>query len=257
MTPEPEPNLLSNQCVDIFLACHKAIMQGSLIQRISRQDKEFHFQNWFEARLKESHIAYDQKGRNTYPDFTLVQTPEGFEVKGLGWPGRETDYDCNSQVPSGHHNGRTIYYVFGRYPSAPNEDEYPVIDLVIAHGDFLNSDREYIHKNKSFKGLGSYGDIKVRDRKMYIAPTPYGLISGVDRQITLILPASYPSDPRLEAVGNLSRIEASQLVIGYSFNMITNEITPTFEDNPSAGKVHFFIAYRVKNADGPQVKLKN
>lgn len=101
------------KCVDIFLTCQEAIARGALIQRVSRQDKEFHFQNWFEERLKEAQVHYDQKGRNSYPDFTLVHAPEGDEVKGLGWPGREADYDCNSQVPSGYHNGRTIYYVFG------------------------------------------------------------------------------------------------------------------------------------------------
>lgn len=71
----------------------------------------------------------------------------GYEVKGLGWPGREANYDCNSQVPRGIHNGRNIYYVFGRYPSGADDNEYPVIDLIICHGNFLNSDHDYIHKN--------------------------------------------------------------------------------------------------------------
>lgn len=150
----------------------------------------------------------------------------GYELKGLAWPGREADYDCNSQVPSGCHNGRTIYYVFGRYTSGANENEYPVIDLIICHGDFLNSNHDYIHKNKSFSGFGSYGDLKIRDRKMYIAPTPYGLLTGVDRQVTLILPQDYPQDSRLQSVGNLTRIEADQQVIGYSFNLNTNQIMP-------------------------------
>lgn len=248
---------MTTKCIDIFITCYNAINQGALIKRISRYDKEFHFQNWFEERLQQAQIIYDQKGRNSYPDFTLVQDTEGYEIKGLGWPGREADYDCNSQVPSGYHNGRTIYYVFGRYPSTAEEDEYPVIDLVICHGDFLNADRNYIHKNKSFKGFGSYGDIKIRDRKMYIAPTPYGIISGLDRQITLILPKDHPIDSRLESVGNLTRIEADRLVIGYSFNMTLNEITPEFTDNSSAGKIHSFIAYRVKGIDSTRVSMKN
>ncbi|HEY9833858.1 MAG TPA: hypothetical protein V6D26_25125 [Stenomitos sp.] len=254
--PEQEPSS-TTKYVDIFLTCQSAILGGALIQRVSRQDKEFHFQNWFEERLKEANVHYDQKGRNSYPDFTLVQTPEGYEVKGLGWPGREVDYDCNSQVPSGYHNGRTIYYVFGRYPTAQTEEEYPVIDLVICHGDFLNAEHDYVHKNKSFQGFGSYGDIKIRDRKMYIAPTPYGLISGADRQITLILPEDYPPHSQLEAVGQLTRVEADRLVIGYSFNMMNNELTPEFRDNPSAGKSHAFVAYRAKGTNGPKVDMRN
>lgn len=245
-----------SRCVDIFIACHNAINQGALIRRKNRQDKEFHFQNWFESRLKESQIYYEIKGRNSYPDFSLVETPEGYEVKGLGYPGRETDYDCNSQVPSGYHNGRTIYYVFGRYPAAVGEDEYPVIDLVICHGDFLNATHNYVHKNKSFQGFGSYGDIKIRDRKMYIAPTPYGLLQGTERQITLILPENNSSDPRLQAVGKLIRTETEQLVIGYSFDMINNQLNPQYADNPSAGTTHCFIAYRVQGMLQPQVTLK-
>jgi len=54
------------------------------------------------------------------------------------------------------HNGRAIFYVFGRYPNAADAGkEYPVIDLVVCHGDFLNADHEYIHKNRSIKGFGS------------------------------------------------------------------------------------------------------
>ena len=33
---------------EVFAACANAIMQGVLINRVSRTDKEFHFQNWFE-----------------------------------------------------------------------------------------------------------------------------------------------------------------------------------------------------------------
>ena len=46
----------------------------------------------------------------------MVEHTEGYEVKGLAYPGREANFDSNSQVPSGLHNGRTIFYVFGRYP---------------------------------------------------------------------------------------------------------------------------------------------
>ena len=59
----------------------------------------------------------------------MVATTEGYELKGLAYPGRDVNFDSNSQVPSGHHNGRTIYYVFGRYPKEPDGDTYPVIDL--------------------------------------------------------------------------------------------------------------------------------
>ncbi len=82
-----------------------------------------------------------------------VHEAEGFELKGLAYPGREADYDCKSQVPRGEHNGRQVYCV---------------------------------HKNKNFRGFGSYGDILVRDRKMYVAPTPFALTEGTAHHRTLI-----------------------------------------------------------------------
>jgi len=36
---------------DIFTETSQAILDGTLIRQVSRTDKEFHFQNWFEARL--------------------------------------------------------------------------------------------------------------------------------------------------------------------------------------------------------------
>lgn len=130
----------------VFAQCVKAITEGNLIRRESRQDKEFHFQNWFRERLVETGLNFEVGGRNSYPDFRLVSITEGYEVKGLAYPGREANYDCNSQVPSGFHNGRTIFYVFGRYPAAPDGDTYPVLDLVVCHGGFLNAHHDYVHK---------------------------------------------------------------------------------------------------------------
>ena len=44
-------------------------------------------------------------------------------------------------------------------------------------------------KIKTSKGFGSYGDILIRDRKMYVVPTPFHLVEGVAHRQTLILPA--------------------------------------------------------------------
>jgi len=116
-----------------------AVRQGELIESSHSKDKEYHFQDWFKKRLETENIFFNVLGRNKYPDFVLTQFRVGFEVKGLAWPGRERDYDCNSQVPSGFHNGQEIFYVFGRYPADRSEHhatdngriKYPVIDLVI------------------------------------------------------------------------------------------------------------------------------
>lgn len=247
-----------SSCFDVYAECVRAIRGGELIKSVSAKDKEYHFQNWFQDRLVNLRIDFDAPGRNTYPDFRLVQIPEGYEIKGLAWPGREKDYDANSQVPSGSHNGRVIFYVFGRYPAAQaGEKEYPVVDLVMCHGDFLNADHNYVHKNKSIKGFGSYGDIMIRDRKMYVAPTPFALTQGTTGSQTLILPDDFPQDDRFEEVGRLTRTECAELVVGYTFDLRKNTLEAETIPNPTAGKDHKFIAYRLKGQGGKPVSMAN
>lgn len=250
-------------CFDVFEQCVLAIQAGELIESVSAKDKEFHFQNWFQKRLQQLAIHFEGSGRNTYPDFSLVEYTEGYEIKGLAWPGRERDYDSNSQVPTGYHNGRQIFYVFGRYPAdlTPYADQgsgrrqYPVVDLVLCHGDFLNADHTYIHKNKSVKGFGTYGDIMIRDRKMYVAPTPFALTQGTIGLHTLIVPQTIEPDPRFQEVGKLTRIEAETLVVGYTFDLRTNHLKAETVPNPRAGTEHNFIAYRMKSQTAKPVSM--
>ena len=220
------------------------------LRALSRQDKEFHFQNWVSDRLAQTRLHFETGGRNSYPDFRVVNFAEGYEVKGLAYSGREDTYDCNSQVPSGFHNGRTIFHVFGRYPADPEDDSYPVLDLVICHGDFLNADHDYVHRNRHIKGFGAYGDVMIRDRKMYVAPTPFGLLSGVAHMQTLILPEGFLTTSVLQRVGRLVRTEAATLVVGYRFDLKTNDLVPETIPNPAAGAEHVFEAWRLGSMTG-------
>jgi hypothetical protein len=247
-------------CFDVFEQCVQAQLAGELIESVSARDKEFHFQNWFQNRLQNLNIHFDGSGRNTYPDFCLVENPEGYEVKGLAWPGREKSYDANSQVPTGCHNARQIFYVFGRYPASESGNpirQYPVVDLVICHGDFLNADHNYVHKNKHVKGFGAYGDLMIRDRKMYVAPTPFALTDGTTGLMTLILPESMAGDPRFQEVGRLVRTEAETLVVGYTFNLRTNDLQAECAPNPNAGTQHHFVAYRLATQSPRPVSMSN
>ena len=240
----------------VFKRCAQAILDGRLIVRESRRDKEFHFQNWVKGRLEEAAMHFDVPRRNSYPDFALVRHPEGYEAKGLGYPGRKATYDCNSQLPKGEHNGREIYYVFGRYPSRPDGDQYPVLDFVLCHGSFLNADNSYVHRNKSFRGLGSYGDILVRDRKMYVAPTPYALLQGVAHHRTLIVPGGQAVDDDLVEVGALTRCEDDRRVAAYRFDLQSHRIETSSAPNPQAGRRHVFKAFRVPSDPDDPVSLR-
>jgi len=241
--------------VRVFTECVRAIASGAMIARVSSSDKEFHFQNWFRARLQQVGEHFEPGGRNSYPDFRMVAHTDGFEVKGLAYPGREATFDSNSQVPTGVHNGRSIYYVFGRYPKVPDGDTYPVLDLVICHGDFLNADHEFRHKNKSVKGFGTYADIMIRDRKMYVVPTPFRLADGLAHRQTFILPSAMHVRGLIR-VGELCRRECSRLVVGYAFNLRASKLTPKLVDNPGAGKEHHFTAWRVKDAPSDTVTMR-
>ena len=240
----------------VFKESVSAIRDGVLIEREGRQDKEFHFQNWFKGRLEEIGQAYDEPGRNSYPDFRLVRYTEGYELKGLAYPGRDTTYDCNSQVPHGEHNGRQVFYVFGRYPKRPDGNRYPVLDLVICHGSFLNADNTYVHKNKSFRSFGSYGDIQVRDRKMYVAPTPFALAEGTAHHRTLVLPAEVDVEEGIFEIATLTRREAQRIVVAYTFDLRSNELDTELVANPNAGREHVFRVYRVDGDPQAPVNLR-
>lgn len=241
---------------DIFKRCVEAIAAGVLITRANAGDKEFHFQNWFGARLDEIGEPYEVGGRNSYPDFRMVRTTDGYELKGLAYPGRDATFDSNSQMPTGLHNGRTIYYVFGRYPKTPDGNSYPVLDLVICHGDFLNAVHDYEHLNLSVRAFGSYGDILIRDRKMYVVPTPFRLIDGAAHHQTLVLPEGEdPGEGFIEA-GRLVRVEAANLIIGYTFDLVANTLIPQTAPNPHAGQEHAFRAWRVVGGSTDPVAMR-
>lgn len=234
----------------MFLSCDRAVTRGVPIQRSTRGDKEFAVQHWVRDRLDETGVDYVENGRNQYPDFLIEDEPSaGFEVKGLAYPGREVDFDANSAAPAGEHEGRTIYYVFVRYPNT-TDNRYEVSDLVVCPGDAMNPTQGYVHKNRSFRTFGGYGDIMIRDRKMYVVRTPYDIADGLTGQRTLIVPADERVPSELVRVGGFTRVEADNVAVGYTFDLTTNEIKVIEKANPTARKRHTFAAYRLLDAKG-------
>lgn len=128
--------------------------------------------------------------------------------------------------------------------------------MVVCHGDFLNADHNYVHQNKSVKGFGSYGDILIRDRKMYVVPTPFRLLDGAAHQQTLILPRDVAVGSDFVRIADLTRREADELIVGYSFNLETNELTPTKVPNRGAGREHHFSAWRLKGSSVTPVSMR-
>lgn len=148
-----------------------------------------------------------------------------------------------------------MFYIFGRYPSTKDQ-EFPVHDLVLCSASFLNAETENANTNQSFRGAGSYGDILIRDRRMYVCATPYALASNTSGQATLILEHGTADVPEaLEPVGQLERVEAAEIVTGYAFDLQLNTLTSQRGPNPAAGRVHTFTAYRVKGQGHGTVEL--
>jgi hypothetical protein len=91
---------------------------------------------------------------------------------------------------------------------------------------------------------------------MYVVPTPFRLVEGVAHQQTLILPADAEGDDELIEVGELRRREAAELVIGYSFDLRTNELVPEKVPNPGAGREHAFRAWRRAGSAADPISLR-
>lgn len=49
---------------------------------------------------------------------------------------------------------------------------------------------------------------------------------------------------------------ANKVIVGYTFNLKTNFLTPELVDNLSAGKDHVFRAYRLKGAKDETVSMR-
>ncbi|MGD9101640.1 MAG: hypothetical protein PVF45_14260 [Anaerolineae bacterium] len=133
-----------------------------------------------------------------YPDFVLEHKGAclGIECKSLrasrrfvetrqGTPCRTT-IDFNSTVPCGQESYKgkfkryaslkgqpiTSFYALGLYGKVEDEDR--ILSFLLVDGNYINRDftLHQTHRNTSRGGFGSYGDGRIRERKMYIFPNP-------------------------------------------------------------------------------------
>ena len=81
------------------------------------------------------------------------------------------------------------------------------------------------------------------------------LTEGTTGLMTLILPENFGTDDRYQVVGNLTRVEAETLVVGYNFDLRTNELSAERVPNPNAGTQHRFVAYRLKDQASKPVSM--
>jgi hypothetical protein len=79
--------------------------------------------------LTETGLNFEAGGRNSYPDFRLVASTDGFEVKGLAYPGREATARLTTQLPAG-----TI-----RHRENRNQVTLAVVAPIETHGGLHNN----------------------------------------------------------------------------------------------------------------------
>ena len=69
------------------------------------------------------------------------------------------------------------------------------------------------------------------------------------------MPGEFKTDERFEKVGDLVRTEADELVVGYEFDLRTNQLKAEKVPNPAKGREHHFAAYRLKDQGGQPVAM--
>ena len=132
---------MSNTFIAIFKHCVEAINQGVLIKRVSSSDKEFHFQNWFQDRLKETGFNFEIGGRNSYPDFRIVKATDGYELIGYSF-----DLKTNEIIPKKVLNpgaGREHIFRAWRIKGAPSMAvSLRPIEIVVAETDLTDEETD-------------------------------------------------------------------------------------------------------------------
>jgi hypothetical protein len=137
----------------------------------------------WQSLLEHPDLVVEREGVQLGVECKSLEASAGFVESGSGVPCRTT-IDFNSTVPCGQerYKGKfqrylglkgqplRIFYALGLYGEV--EDENRVLSFLLVDGNYINRDYRLHeeHRNISRGGFGSYGDGRIRERKMYIFP---------------------------------------------------------------------------------------
>lgn len=238
--------------VTIFLEMANAIKQGRSMLPRSANDKEYFAQDWFSDRVKATGLEAMQQGRNSYPDFWVsdVHITEGYEIKSLsfanGRPARR-DIDFNSTIPSGKKGDNECFLVFFLYTGSGSNPR-PVHTVSLVHGDLINSDHALAdaHINVSITQFGSYGNGFIRNRKMYVLPTPITIDPTGIGKVRLITPQNWNiQHSQLTNVGKITMRVADESISQYTIDMLGGKPVTEMKKNVNAGEEKHFDVFEV------------
>jgi len=163
---------------------YRSARQGVARVEVPSDEHRFDAILW-QSLLEHPDQVVEQDGVRLGVECKSLAASTRFVETGDGVPCRTT-IDFNSTVPCGqeHYKGKfqpyaplkgqpiRTFYALGLYGEV--EDENRVVSFMLVDGNYINRDyrlhRE--HRNISRGGFGSYGDGRIRERKMYIFPNP-------------------------------------------------------------------------------------
>ena len=163
---------------------YRSARQGVARVEVPSKKPRFDLLLW-QSLLEHPDMVLERAGTRLGVECKSLAASTRFVETGSGVPCRTT-IDFNSTVPCGREQykgkfqryatlrGQPLrtFYALALYGEV--EEENRIISFLLVDGNYINRDyglhRE--HRNISRGGFGSYGDGRVRERKMYIFPNP-------------------------------------------------------------------------------------
>lgn len=163
---------------------YRSARQGVARVEVPSDQRRFDLILW-QSLLEHPDLVLEREGVPLGIECKSLAASAQFVETGSGVPCRTT-IDFNSTVPCGQENYKgkfqpyiplkgkpmRLFYALGLYGEI--EDENRVLSFLLVDGNYLNRDYKLHqeHRNISRGGFGSYGDGRIRERKMYIFPNP-------------------------------------------------------------------------------------
>jgi len=163
---------------------YRSSRQGVARMEVPSSQRRFDLALW-QSLLEHPDLVVEREGVQLGVECKSLEASPEFVESGRGVPCRTT-IDFNSTVPCGqeHYKGKfqryvalkgqplRIFYALGLYGEV--EDENRVLSFLLVDGNYINRDYRLHeeHRNVSRGGFGSYGDGRIRERKMYVFPNP-------------------------------------------------------------------------------------
>jgi hypothetical protein len=229
-------------------------------------DKEFGVQDWVETALRTSDATITPSPRNTHPDLWYADGTGrvAVEVKSLEEraDGRacRRDIDFNSTAPTQTVDGDRCLLTF--VTSRPVAGERHVGTVCVADMAVI-SDAAPDAPNSSLVGAGSWGDGRIRNRRMYVFDHPVTLCASYNIDIRGYLSAIFDSTTidtgtqtlleqhDFEPVGTITRRAPDLIVVSYSVSCEDGTLTAHHAPNPRAGATSEFVVWRSTERHSP------